>query len=257
MVERFNRILEDQLARFVDYHQRDWDEHIPYLMLAYRSAIHESTGCTPANVIFGRDLRLPVDLLLSRPEEEVLSSAVDYTGDLCEKLKRVHHYARNHLKLASDRMKQRYDLFQSGSSLPAGDPVWFHNPQRKKGLSPKLQRPWQWPYVVTKRINDLVYRIQLGPNRKSKMVHRNRLWHYTDSNPPTWFGAMPESTPVTTTMNPAVVREQETGTNRQPPSAMGSSNNLDITDLQPRRSSRQRQTILAIWLRCLVLPEKA
>ena len=104
MVERFNRTLEDQLAKFVDYHQRDWDEHIPYLMLAYRSAIHESTGCTPAKVIFGRDLRLPVDLLLGRPEEEVLSLAVDYTGDLCEKLKWVHHYARNHLKLASDRM---------------------------------------------------------------------------------------------------------------------------------------------------------
>ena len=61
MVERFNRTLEEQLAKFVDYHQRDWDEHIPYLMLAYRSAIHESTGCTPAKVIFGRDLRLPVD----------------------------------------------------------------------------------------------------------------------------------------------------------------------------------------------------
>ena len=103
MVERFNRTLEDQLAKFVDYHQRDWDEHIPYLMLAYRSAIHESTGCTPAKVIFGRDLWLPIDLHLGRPEEEVLSSAVDYTGDLCEKLKRVHHYARNHLKLASDK----------------------------------------------------------------------------------------------------------------------------------------------------------
>ena len=63
MVDRFNRTIEDQLAKFVDYHhQRDWDEHIPYLMLAYRSAIHESTGCTPAKVMFGRDLRLPVDL---------------------------------------------------------------------------------------------------------------------------------------------------------------------------------------------------
>ena len=53
MVERFNRTLEEQLAKFVDYHQRDWDEHIPYLMLAYRSAIHESTGCTPAKLYLG------------------------------------------------------------------------------------------------------------------------------------------------------------------------------------------------------------
>ena len=78
MVERFNRTLEDQLAKFVDYHQRDWDEHIPYLMLAYRSAVHESTGCTPAKVVFGRDLRLPVDLLFGRPVERVLGPAADY-----------------------------------------------------------------------------------------------------------------------------------------------------------------------------------
>lgn len=173
MVERFNKTIGHQLAKFVDYHRRDWDGHIPYLMLAYRSAVHESTGCTPAKVIFGRDLLLPVDLLLGRPEEEVLSSAADYTGDLCEELKWVHHYARNHLKITSDRMKQRYDLLQIGSSLSAGDPMWFHYPQRKKGLSTKLQRPWQGPYVVTKKINDLVHRIQLGPNRKSEVVHRN------------------------------------------------------------------------------------
>ena len=43
MVVRFNRTIEDQLATFVDY-QRDWDEHISYLMLAYifRS---NSLGC--------------------------------------------------------------------------------------------------------------------------------------------------------------------------------------------------------------------
>ena len=35
MVERLNWTLEDQLAKFVDYHQRDWDKHILYLMMAY------------------------------------------------------------------------------------------------------------------------------------------------------------------------------------------------------------------------------
>ena len=114
-------------------------------------------------------------------------------------------------------------------------------PQSAKEETPSCNDPGKGPYVVIKRINDLVYRIQLGPNRKPKVVHRNRLWHYTGSNPPTWFGAMLESTPVTPTTYPAVAREQETGTNRQPPPAMGSSNLETTTDLQPRRSSRQRR----------------
>ena len=45
----------------------------------------------------------------------------------------------------------------------------------------------QGPYVVIKCINDLVYSIQLGPKTKPKVVHRNRLWHYSGHNLPTWF----------------------------------------------------------------------
>ena len=234
MVERFNRTLEDQLAKFVDYHQRDWDEHIPYLMLAYRSAVHESTGCTPAKVVFGRDLRLPIDLLIGRPVEEVLGPAVHYTEELCAKLERVHHFARDHLKMTSDKMKQRYDLLQSGSSLMKGDPVWLHNPQRKKGLSPKLQRSWQGPYVVTKKINDLIYRIQLAPYRKPKVVHRNRLWLYTGANPPTWFRAIPGNATATPT------DELDTNT-RQPTLVQEYSTPEGNPEQQPRRSSRQRR----------------
>ena len=35
-----------------------------------------------------------------------------------------------------------------------GEIVWLHNPQRKKGLSPKLSRSWEGPYVVVHRVND-------------------------------------------------------------------------------------------------------
>lgn len=67
------------------------------------------------------------------------------------------------MKLASDCMKRYYDIDTQESKLEVGDPVWLYNPQQKKGLSPKLQKPWQGPYVIIKRINDLIYRIQLGP----------------------------------------------------------------------------------------------
>ena len=71
MVERLNQTLEDQLAKFVDYHQKDWDEHIPYLMMAYRSAVHEFSPVVPLQkMMFGTDLHLPVDLLMGRPVEE-------------------------------------------------------------------------------------------------------------------------------------------------------------------------------------------
>ena len=64
-------------------------------------------------------------------------------------------------------MKRYYDIGTTESKLEVGDAVWLYNPQRKKGLSPKLQKPWQGPYVIIKRINDLIYRIQLGPRAKA------------------------------------------------------------------------------------------
>ena len=57
----------------------------------------------------------------------------------------------------------------------------------KKGLSPKLMRQWQGPYLVTKRINDMVYRVQLKPQTKPKVVHRNRLWRYSGSSFSSWL----------------------------------------------------------------------
>jgi hypothetical protein len=35
------------LSAFVNEHQNDWDEHLPYISMAYRAAEHETTGITP------------------------------------------------------------------------------------------------------------------------------------------------------------------------------------------------------------------
>ena len=136
--------------------------------------------------MLGRDLRLPVDLLTGRPHDEPVSQTTDYAMDLQEKLEKVHNFARNNLRLKSDRMKEYYDAGSQDETLNEGDPVWLYNPTRKKGLTPKLTRPWQGPYIIVKRINDLVYRIQLGPKCKPKVVHKNRLWRYTGNNVPSW-----------------------------------------------------------------------
>ena len=41
---------------------------IPLFLLAYRASTHETTGVTPANLVFGRELRLPCDLIFEAPQ---------------------------------------------------------------------------------------------------------------------------------------------------------------------------------------------
>ena len=66
-------------------------------------------------------------------------------------------------------------------------------------MTPKLSHNWKGPYVVIKRINDVVYRIQLGPRTKPRVVHRNRLWKYSGQSPPTWLKTMAEQVTPTET----------------------------------------------------------
>lgn len=75
-------------------------------------------------------------------------------------------------------MKRLYDRSTHFNSYNAGDAVWFYNPLRKQGLNPKLQRRWHGPFLVTERINDVIYRIKRSPRAKPKVVHHDRLKLY-------------------------------------------------------------------------------
>ncbi|CAB4016327.1 Retrovirus-related Pol poly from transposon 412 [Paramuricea clavata] len=184
MVERFNRTIEHQLAIFVNENRKDWDEHIPLLLMAYRTATHESTGLTPAKVMMGRELRVPLDLLIGIPSKKNYVKTLSYVEKLEEGMDITHSFARKRLKITTDRMKTRYNINAMAVTLSVGTPVWLYRPQLKKGLSPKLSKPWVGPYVILKRINGLVYGIELSSGSKPMVVHRNRLREYVGENVP-------------------------------------------------------------------------
>lgn len=174
MVERMNRTLIRHLSKVVSDHQQDWDEHLPLFLMAYRSAVNESSGQTPSKVLFGREMRLPCDLVFgSKPGEDIAGE--DYVSDLRRKMEDTHELVRTNLKLASDRMKKYYDSRAEESCYKEGDLVWLYNPRRRRGLCPKLQKSWEGPYVIKKKINDVVYRIYKAPRGKPIVVHSDRL----------------------------------------------------------------------------------
>jgi hypothetical protein len=127
--------------------------------------------------LFGRELRLPGDLLFGTPPDKELPT-IDHAAHLVDRLHDIHNYARKHLKLASDRIKTRYDSAANCAGYHEGDNVWLYRPTRKKGRSPKLQSPWEGPHTIVTRINGVVYRIQRNPRSKMIVVHLDRLGPY-------------------------------------------------------------------------------
>ncbi|ROI38975.1 hypothetical protein DPX16_1681 [Anabarilius grahami] len=58
-------------------HQRDWDQHLPLVLWAYRTAVQELSQCTPAALIFGRELRMPLDLVFGSPPEPEIAGGLE------------------------------------------------------------------------------------------------------------------------------------------------------------------------------------
>ena len=69
-VERFHRTLNAMLGRVVCESQRDWDKRVSMVMAAYRVSRHEATGYSPDFLMFGREVRAPIDLVLGGPMKQ-------------------------------------------------------------------------------------------------------------------------------------------------------------------------------------------
>ncbi|KAJ8948954.1 hypothetical protein NQ318_022976 [Aromia moschata] len=90
-------------------------------------------------------------------------------------LKNAAHLEPEEVRKARQFLDRYQDVFANG------------NITGRTRRSPKLQSNWEGPYTIIRKINDLVYRIQLSPRSKPKVVHLERLARYTGHNPPDWF----------------------------------------------------------------------
>ncbi len=180
LVERFNRTLATQLAILTSQHQRDWDQHLPLVLWAYRTAVQESSQYTPAALMFGRELRTPVDLVFGSPPEPEIAGGpeLDYFRRLKERLSTVHQLAREALEDAGARQKRAYDNRAHGPILRPGDRVWVFCPQRKRGLSPKLTHHWQGPGEILDQISEVVFRVRMPGRGRRVVLHKDRLAPY-------------------------------------------------------------------------------
>ena len=67
LVERFNRTLNNMLAKSMAPETMEWDEQLPYVLFVYRAALQVSTSKSPFFLLYGRDPQLLFKAVLSPP----------------------------------------------------------------------------------------------------------------------------------------------------------------------------------------------
>jgi hypothetical protein len=145
LAERVNRNLKSALKIFHHNSQDTWDEDLPWLIVAFNTAVHESTNCTPDKLFLGREMKLP---LLNRWELASLE------GDSSDQTRqKFWTQAYNNLKRARSRVAAKYDASHRPHKYQVGDTVVYRlNVVRNKAarVSAKFHLKWPKPIVIAK-----------------------------------------------------------------------------------------------------------
>ena len=153
MIERFNRTLLGMLSSGILEEERNWEQILPAVMMAYRTSVHKSTHMSPFMLVFGREVHLPVDVMFGNPPAELTKCSSMHALYLRNNLESAYHKVRKYLTVESRIQKEGYDRKVKGVSpaYKVGDLVWLHCPAVARGKSRK-HRPWKGPFVIKKKI---------------------------------------------------------------------------------------------------------
>ena len=69
MCERFNHTLLNMLGTLEAEQKNNWKTYVGPLVCAYNCTRHDSTGFSPYYLMFGRNPRLPVDIVFGLRKE--------------------------------------------------------------------------------------------------------------------------------------------------------------------------------------------
>ena len=111
LVERFNGTLKEMLKKTASADGKDWDKLLPYVLFAYREVPQESTGFSPFELLYGREVRGPLDVLKEEWEASPSSpeSVVSHILQMRECLQHTTELVRENIGKAQRQQKQWYD----------------------------------------------------------------------------------------------------------------------------------------------------
>ena len=177
ITERLNRSLLGILGTLTTEQKKDWKRYVGPLVHAYNSLRHDTTGYSPYFLMFGRQPRLPVDIVFGLESGERNEPMIKYVSKMKDRLRKAYDLATKASGQSQDKQKANYDVRVRGGRVEIGDSVLV----RKLAFDGKHKLANKWEddmYIVRDQPNpDIpVYIVQRedGSGRK-RTLHRNHL----------------------------------------------------------------------------------
>ena len=176
LCEKYNGTLKIMLKRLCEERPRDWDRYLCPLLFAYREVPQESLGFSPFELLYGRTVRGPMDILnemwTGECDSEEVKNSYQYVIDLRNKIEETCHIAQAELAKAQKRYKRYYNKKARCRRFKVGDEVLILLPTDAN----KLLMQWKGPYEVLEVMSEFNYKIRV--RGKVKVYHANLLKQY-------------------------------------------------------------------------------
>ena len=149
------------------------------LLFAYREAPQEATGFLPFELLYGRTVRGPVQILkelwTGETDGTEVKTSHQYVFELQERLDNTIKIAQEKLLKSQKKNKTLYDRRSKKREFQEGDKVLLLLPTDTS----KLLMQWKGPYEIMSRCGkENVYRVEV--NKKMKTFHPNILRKYIE-----------------------------------------------------------------------------
>uniref|UniRef100_A0A3Q1EHS4 Integrase catalytic domain-containing protein n=1 Tax=Acanthochromis polyacanthus TaxID=80966 RepID=A0A3Q1EHS4_9TELE len=175
--ERFNRTLHDLLRVLPPEQKRRWPKHLSQVTYAYNTTVHQSTGKTPYFLMFGREPRLPVDMLIGNEEAEQDLPLEEWVEEHQKSLNVAYETVQRKLERSRAQRQLKEQDRQMADDFEEGDLVYTRN-HSVRGRN-KIQDFWDsTPYQVVcpPPLRGVVYSVvPVGQEGPLRQVHRTEL----------------------------------------------------------------------------------
>ena len=164
--------MNSVLAKYTQHDQFTWDQHIPGMLMAYRTSVNDTTQFSPFFLVYGRDPVLPMDSLLN-PQLRYMGE--DYVPCMLQRLHMAYSEVKCNMQEARDRNRKRLNKRATTHKFEAGDAVFYYDPTTTPGHSDKLTLHWKPHYRIVEQLSPVNFRIRQQVTGKSKVVHAENL----------------------------------------------------------------------------------
>uniref|UniRef100_A0A2N9HIE5 Uncharacterized protein n=1 Tax=Fagus sylvatica TaxID=28930 RepID=A0A2N9HIE5_FAGSY len=153
-VEAANKNVKKILSKMTETY-KDWHEHLPYALCAYRTSVRTSVGATPYSLVYGMEAVLPVEVEI--PSLRILSQTqleeAEWAQARYEQLNFVDEKrlaALCHGQLYQRRIERAYNKKARPRTFQPGDLVLKKRNMALSDPRGKFAPSYEGPYVVKK-----------------------------------------------------------------------------------------------------------